>query len=152
VVTAVFASAIPLSYILRGVRRGHYDDHHVRTRERRPAVLLFAAASVVVGLALMIVFHAPRELVALVVAMLTGLASTLAVTRWWTKVSFHAAVAAGTATTLVLVFGPWLLLACPVVALVAWSRVRLRDHTPAQAAVGAVLGVLAAGVVFPLLR
>ncbi len=128
VVTAVFASAIPLSYILRGVRRGLYDDHHVRTRERRPAVLWFAAVSVVVGLTLMVVFHAPRDLIALVVAMLAGLALTLPVTYWW-KVSFHSAVSAGTATTLTLVFGPWLLLSWLVVAAVVRSRVRLRDHT-----------------------
>ncbi|HKT05752.1 MAG TPA: phosphoesterase PA-phosphatase [Rugosimonospora sp.] len=151
VVTAVFASAIPLSYILRGVRRGHYDDHHVRTRERRPAVLLFAAASVVAGLVLMVVLHAPRDLVALVVAMLAGLALTLAVTHWW-KVSFHTAVSAGTATTLALVFGPWLLLSWAAVAVVAWSRVRLGDHSVAQTVVGAALGALAAGVVFPLVR
>ncbi len=151
VVTAVFASAIPLSYILRGVRRGHYDDHHVRTRERRPAVLLFAAVSVVIGLVLMTVLHAPRELVALVVAMLAGLALTFTVTRWW-KVSFHAAVSAGTATTLVLVFGIWLLLAWPIVAVVAWSRVRLGDHSIAQVVVGAVLGAVAAGAVFPFVR
>jgi membrane-associated phospholipid phosphatase len=151
IITAVFASGIPISYILRGVRRGHYSDHHVRVRERRPAVLLFAAASVVAGLVLMMVFHAPRELVALVVAMLAGLALTLAVTHWW-KVSFHAAVASGTATTLVLVFGPWLCLAWPFVVLVTWSRVALRDHTVAQVVVGAILGALAAGLVFPLLR
>lgn len=148
VVTALFASAIPLSYILRGVRRGLYDDHHVRTRERRPAVILFAAASVVVVLALMMVFDAPRDLVALVVAMLAGLALTLTVTQWW-KVSFHSAVSAGTATTLALVFGPWLLASWAVVAVVAWSRVRLGDHTVAQTVVGAVLGAAAAGVVFP---
>ncbi len=112
---------------------------------------MFAGASVAVGLLLMVVFRAPRELIALVVAMLAGLALTLIVTHWW-KVSFHTAVSSGTATTLALVFGPWLLLAWLVVAVVAWSRVRLGDHTTAQAVVGAVLGALAAGTVFPLVR
>ncbi|PWU50843.1 hypothetical protein DLJ47_23100 [Micromonospora sp. S4605] len=152
IVAALFASGIPISYIVRGVRRGHYRDHHVSVRERRPAVILFAAASVAVGLALMVLFRAPRDLVALVVAMLAGLALTLVVTKWWGKVSFHTAVASGTATTLVLVFGPWLYLAWLVVGLIAWSRVRLREHTVAQTVVGAVLGAAAAGVVFPLVR
>ncbi|NJC72064.1 phosphatase PAP2 family protein [Planosporangium thailandense] len=151
VVTAGFASAVPFLYVLRGIRQGHYDDHHVRARERRPPVILFAGASVVVGLVAMAVFHAPRDLVALVVAMLAGLALALAVTVVW-KVSFHTAVSAGTVTTLALVFGPWLLLSWPVVALVGWSRVRLGDHTVAQTVVGAVLGAVAAGAVFPLVR
>jgi hypothetical protein len=152
IVAAVFASGIPISYIVRGIRRGHYEDHHVSVRERRPTVILFAAASVGVGLALMILFRAPRELVALVVAMLAGLALTLVVTKWWGKVSFHTAVASGTATTLVLVFGPWLHLTWLVVGLIAWARVRLREHTLVQTVVGAALGALAAGVVFPLVR
>lgn len=151
ILTAVFASLIPISYILKGVRAGHYDDHHVRPRERRPRVILFAAASVAAGLALMLVFHAPRDLIALVVAMLAGLALTLTVTLYW-KVSFHTAVAAGTITVLGFVFGPWLALTAPVVVAIAWSRVHLRDHTLAQTVAGAIVGALAAGVVFPLVR
>lgn len=71
-------------------------------------------------------------------------------TKWWGKVSFHTAVASGTATTLVLVFGPWLHLSWLLVGLIASSRIRLREHTAAQAIVGAVLGAAAAGRVFPL--
>lgn len=152
VVVALFASGIPISYIVRGIRKGHYKDHHVSVRERRPTVMLFAAASVGLGLAVMILFQAPRELVALVVAMLAGLALTLVVTKWWGKVSFHTAVASGTATTLVLVFGPWLHLTWIAVGLIAWARVHLREHTVVQTVAGAVLGAVAAGGVFPLVR
>ena len=150
IVTAVFASGIPLSYIIRGIRQGKYHDHHINSRERRPAVILFSAASVLVGLLLMLFFDAPRQLVALVVAMLAGLALTLAVTYFW-KVSFHSAVAAGAATIMVLVFGGWALAAWIVVAAIGWSRIYLRSHTLAQVIVGWGLGALAAGGVFPLL-
>jgi membrane-associated phospholipid phosphatase len=149
-IVATFASGIPLTYIIRGVRRGRFENHHVDARERRPAVLIFAAGSVVVGLALMVYFDAPRALVALVVAMLAGLALTLTVTHFL-KVSFHSAVAGGTATILVLVFGPWWLVSFLAVAAIGWSRIFLRSHTLSQVVVGVTLGVLAAGVVFPLL-
>jgi membrane-associated phospholipid phosphatase len=152
IVMAMFASGIPVAYIVRGIRRGRFTDRHVMVREHRPAVIAAAAVSVVIGLAVMLVFNAPRDLVALVGAMLAGLALTLAVTVWWGKVSLHTAVAAGTATTLVLVFGPWLHLAWLAVALVAWSRVVLKEHTVVQTIVGFVLGALAAGVVFPIVR
>jgi hypothetical protein len=150
---AVFAAGVPFAFILGGVRRGAYDNHHVGDWRRRPVILLVAGGSVLVLLGLMLAFAAPRELVALVVAMLAGLVLTLGVTvlaRW--KVSLLAAVAAGTATTLGLVFGRWLLLTWLAVALVAWARVRMRDHTVAQVLVGVALGALAAGTVFPALR
>ena len=66
--------------------------------------------------------------------------------------SLHTAAASGTVAILVLTLGPLLILALPVVALVAWSRIRLGDHTPAQALAGAALGGLVASTVFILLR
>jgi membrane-associated phospholipid phosphatase len=73
------------------------------------------------------------------------------ITLWW-KISVHAAIAAGAATVLLLVFGPALLVVWPLVALIAWSRVQVGDHTPAQTLAGAALGGLIATTVFILLR
>jgi hypothetical protein len=108
-------------------------------------------ASVVAGLTVLVVLGAPRQLVGLVVAMLAGLAATLLVSLWW-KLSVHTAVASGTAAILVLAFGPWFAVAFAPVGLVAWSRVRLGDHTPAQTLAGAALGGLVATTVFAALR
>jgi hypothetical protein len=57
-----------------------------------------------------------------------------------------------TVAVLTLTFGPTLTLTVPTVALVAWARVRLGDHTPAQTLAGAALGGLVATAVFILLR
>jgi membrane-associated phospholipid phosphatase len=70
---------------------------------------------------------------------------------WW-KLSLHTTAAAGTVAVLVVTFGPALVLAVPIVGLVAWARVRLGDHTPAQTLAGAALGGLVATTVFILLR
>ena len=59
-----------------------------------------------------------------------GVACGWVITLWW-KISVHAAIAAGTATVLLLVFGLALLVVWPLVALIAWSRVQVGDHTPA---------------------
>jgi membrane-associated phospholipid phosphatase len=148
---ATFASLIPFAFILRGVRRGRWADHHVDARERRRVPLLVGAASLLVGLAVLATGGAPRELVALVTAMLVGLAVTLLVTALW-KISIHTSVAAGAVVTLALVFGPPLLVTWPLVGLVAWSRVQLDGHTWPQVAAGAVLGALVAASVFTPLR
>ncbi|WP_183068392.1 hypothetical protein [Streptomyces sp. gCLA4] len=58
--------------------------------------------------------------------------------------SVHAGVSAGGVAVLAMTHGPWVLLACPVVAVVGWSRVVLRDHTLAQVLAGASGAVVAA--------
>lgn len=148
---ALFCGGIPFAIIMLGVRRGSWTDKHVRIREQRAVPLLATMASVLTGIALMTVFDAPREVFALVVAMLAGLAMTILVTLWW-KVSIHSAVAGGVVVVLVLAYGTWMAWLLLGVAVIGWSRVALRDHTPAQTVAGAVLGGLAAAVVFDLLR
>lgn len=151
VLAALFASIVPFMYIIRGVRRGRLTDHHVRVREQRRLPLLVGVASVVIGLTLLALWGAPRELVALVGSMVVGLASSLLVTLMW-KISIHTAVVAGAVTILVLVFGPPLLSLAPLVALVCWARVAVGDHTPAQTMAGVTLGATVAAVCFTLLR
>jgi len=148
---ATFCGLIPYGIVIAGVHHRRWTDRHLRARQQRPTPFLAAIASVLAGLALLLTLDAPQQLVALVVAILTGLATTLVVTLWW-KLSVHTAAAAGTVAILTLTFGPALILAIPTVALVAWARVRLGDHTPAQTLAGAALGGLIATTVFILLR
>jgi membrane-associated phospholipid phosphatase len=82
--------------------------------------------------------------------MLAGLVVTIAITRYW-KISLHTAVAAGTVTILTIVFGPAFLATGVIAAATGWSRGHLRDHTPLQVTLGAILGALvAAAVLIPL--
>jgi membrane-associated phospholipid phosphatase len=148
---AVFAAAIPLGYVLRGVRRGRYSDHHIAVRQQRRVPLLIAIGSITAGVVTLLAVGAPRDVVALLAAGAAGLAATIVVTHWW-KISIHAAVAAGTVAVLTAVYGPRALAASPLVPLIGWARIRLRAHTTAQVVVGSVLGALVAGAVFPALR
>jgi membrane-associated phospholipid phosphatase len=148
---ATFCGLLPYGIVIAGVRRRRWTDRHLRTRQQRPAPLLAGVVSVVAGLAALVALDAPRQLIALVVAMLAGLAATLLVTLWW-KLSVHTAAASGTVAILALTFGPALTLTVPTVALVAWSRVRLGDHTTAQTVAGAALGGLVATTVLVALR
>ncbi|MEH0935648.1 phosphatase PAP2 family protein [Micromonospora psammae] len=143
----LFATGIPFAYIVGGVRRGRLTDHHVGVREQRRVPLLFGLTSAAAGLALLAALGAPRPVLALVAAGVVGLVVAVGVSHWW-KMSIHSAVAAGTVVVLVLTFGARLLATAPLLALVGWSRVRLRDHTVAQVVVGGVVGGLITGVVY----
>lgn len=146
-----FCAILPYAMIWFGVRRGRLSDRHIGVREQRTKPLSLGLVSVLVGLALLELFGAPRELVALVVASFVGGVIATAINHFW-KLSVHASVAAGSMVVLVLTFGPLLLTTVVVVASVGWSRVRLRDHTTWQVIAGTVIGAGIAGLVFGVLR
>jgi membrane-associated phospholipid phosphatase len=148
---ALFYSVIPMVIMVRGARRGRWDGHWVRERERRMVPFLLCLVSTTVGLVIMLVGGAPRAVIALSWSMIATLVVVLAITRWW-KVSVHATVAGGAVATVVLLYGPWYLLLILGVVLVAWSRVMVEDHTVAQVVAGALLGPVVGGAVFLALR
>jgi len=151
VVTAVFFAIAPFTWVLVGVRRGRLTDHHIGRRSQRRGPLLVGLACMIIGWLIALVGHAPATLVAYLGTVLLEAATAVAVTLVW-KISLHSWIAALGATALVIVFGPWALLTIPLVAGVAWSRVRLGDHSPAQVGAGLAAGVLITSVLFPALR
>jgi membrane-associated phospholipid phosphatase len=145
-VAVFFAGGLPYGLVLMGVHRGVFTDHHISRREQRPRIMAIALASAAAGVLVLRWLDAPRALFALLAAMVAGLAVALAITSFW-KISIHAAVAAGTVASLAILVSPWWLLLAPLVVLTGWARVEIRDHTPVQVSVGAIVGaVVAAGV------
>jgi membrane-associated phospholipid phosphatase len=150
-IAALFASVLPYALILRGVRQGRLSNRNISLRKQRIRFGGVAIASILFGLAVLAALDAPAEMVALLASIAVGVAGGWVVTLWW-KISVHAAIAAGAATVLTLMLGPALLAVWPLVALIAWSRVQVGDHTPAQVLAGVALGIVVNATVFPLLR
>ncbi|GAA3458399.1 hypothetical protein ACFFSW_04075 [Saccharothrix longispora] len=154
-VVGLTGSVIPMAVVVRGARRGRWNGHHVTNREGRLVPLLTCVASLTLGIAALVLGGAPRTVLGLSLSMFLSLLLCLLVTfalpvggtRGW-KVSFHAAVASGAVVVLAITYGPWVLLASPAVALVAWSRVALGHHTVPQVVVGAVMGAIVGGIAF----
>lgn len=146
-VGVAFAPSLPFLHLIRQVRRGAITDHHVQRREQRPRILLLALGSTVIGLLLLGTLGAPPELIALLTAGATALGVALLITLRW-KVSVHVGVIAGLVVVYALLFGPRALVLAPLVPLVAWARVELGAHTPAQVIAGGLIGALVSGPVF----
>jgi membrane-associated phospholipid phosphatase len=149
-VAALFAGAVPMAFINRGVRRGQWNDRNVGAKGPRLIVLAFIIASVAVGLALLVGLGAPTELSAYFGCLLGSVAVLAAITTVW-KISIHCAVASGSVTMLVLLFGPWLVPAYVLVGLTGWSRVVLKDHSAAQVIAGSLLGLIAAVATYAII-
>ncbi len=145
----VFCVALPYAVLVVMVRRGLVLDRHLVVREQRQAPLLIAVGCVLVGLGLLVWSGAPRQLTAVVLATLVGLAVMTAVS-WWSKASFHTGVAAGVAVILGLaVDGRTLLASLPLLGLICWARLRSRRHTVPQIALGLLIGAASAALVYP---
>lgn len=143
------SSILPMAIIVWGGRSGRWDGHHVRNREGRliPFVALIGFSTI--GLAALLVAGAPWMVTLLDISMLVSLLATGTITAKW-KVSMHSAVAAGAVVVLAITYGPiWWLLAI-LVAAISWSRVEVRDHTPAQVIAGAITGAVVGGGIFAL--
>ncbi|WP_371479218.1 hypothetical protein [Kitasatospora sp. NBC_00315] len=144
---ALFAAVVPTWFIRRGMRRGRWEDRHVGQRKRRLVVIPFIMLSVLTSFAVMLRLDAPADMTAMVLAMFASLVPIMVITVWW-KISIHTAVASGAVACLAIALGPWWLLLYPLVAVIGWSRVVLRDHTRAQTLAGAAVGALTAGLTF----
>ncbi len=151
VVVALTSSVIAMAVIVWGARHGRWDGHHVRNREDRAVPFVVLIACTAAGGTALILAHAPAPVTALDISMIVSLLVTGAVTTRW-KISIHAAVAAGAAGAAAITYGPaFVLLAVPA-AGVAWSRVRLGDHTTAQVITGLATGALIGSGLYGLLR
>ncbi|MDQ4489270.1 phosphatase PAP2 family protein [Sinomonas sp. ASV486] len=140
-VAALFTCVLPFVILIGLVRAGKVVDHHVSERSQRAPVLAMAIVCVLAGLGLLIALGAPASVLAMVAALIAGIAVHAVVSLWW-KVSGHAAAVSTAAVSMLLLFGPewWPLVL--VVPAVGWARVMLRAHTPAQVVAGAVFGPL----------
>ncbi|WP_152471465.1 phosphoesterase PA-phosphatase [Nocardiopsis gilva] len=147
----LFGAVFPMGFVLLGVKRGSWSDHHVPDRAVRRWPLAVSALSSAGGLAVLTLLGAPQEMIALTVGWTVALVVMAVITvaaRW--KISMHS-MAITIATTGLAAVHPAAVATWPLVLLVGWSRLHLRHHTLTQLVAGALVGA-AAMVVFALLR
>src|SRR5260370_107841 len=82
VISILFASVLPMAYVIAQVRRRRVTDRHVRIRVQRRLPMLIAIPSTVAWLALLTVFGAPRPLAAPAAARVPGLVGCGVEARW----------------------------------------------------------------------
>lgn len=150
-IACLFTWVIPYAVVLVGVRRGRIGDRFIADRRQRVAPMSLAVACAGVGLAVLRLLGAPRDLVVLVAAVLAGLVVSVAITTVW-KVSVHVAGLAGAVAVATLRYGWWGASGLALVGLLGWARVRLGAHTVAQVVAAVVVGALVVGATFAALR
>ncbi|MYT28275.1 MULTISPECIES: hypothetical protein [unclassified Streptomyces] len=151
-ITAAGCAALAAMAIGLGVRRGWWSDWELSRRAERPLPLALATAGALVVWLASWWLGAPRELlVPAALAPLGGAAFMLCTRRG--KVSLHTSAAAGGVALLSIEVSGWCaVVGVPLLALVAWSRVRIGAHTGRQVWAGGALGAGLTAVVLWLAR
>lgn len=150
-ITLVLVVGVPYAILFRAIRAGRVADRQVVRREQRPWLFAAAITCVIVALGVLALAGAPRQIAALIVAMLSGLVAMGAVTLVW-KASMHLAVASGAVTVLAIENPTAGLIAALVLPVLAWSRWRDGRHSLAQLIGGGIIGAAAAAAVYSLTR
>ena len=141
---AVALSVAPvLAAVIYLVRRKKLDGVFTNPRQQRTIIYLFACVLAAAGYIVLWRLGAPVLLAATFAAGLASIVIFLAINLYW-KISLHTAFIAGAVTILVIVYGGMTAWTVLLLFPVAWARITLGQHTPAQAAAGALL---AAGIV-----
>ena len=134
-------SLLPVAVLMiRQVRRGSWTNVDASNRAERPLLFAVGIAALAVLLGAVLVFRPGSFLVRGVAGVLIMLAVCAVATRW-IKVSLHMAFGALATTTLLFLGSPlgWVLLA--LMPALAWSRLALDRHGPAEVAIGLLVGI-----------
>lgn len=137
----LFCIILPLAYLLVQKRRGAIDDLDVRQRQRRNRHFAVFIMLYVLQLLIHLMLDSPDYILALAFAYAFNTLIYALINRYW-KISIHGAGLGGPVGALLFLSRGaqwWLLLLFP---FLAWSRVRLKHHTPAQTAAGLGVGLV----------
>jgi len=138
-----------LTVVLYLVRRRKLDGIFINPRHQRSRIYLLAIGCAVVGYIVLLFIGAPELLR---VAFLSGLIAVvlfMIINLFW-KISLHTAFITASVAVLIIVYGKTAAWTVIFIPLIAWARLEMRLHTPAQVFVGALLSVAVVTVVFGL--
>jgi len=131
------------------VRHEKLEGISISVRRQRDKIYLLAGACAVVGCVVLSYLGAPPVMVASFVAGLSALIIFMCINLWW-KISVHTAFISAFIIVLIVLYGLVGAVTAVLLPLIAWSRVELEHHSPAQVAVGALLAAVIVVVVFHL--
>lgn len=138
-------------FVLVGIEKGYFSDLDVSKRKQRFFLYSFAIALSAFYSIFLYFLKAPEVLFIAVFGIIMGIFLIEAVNKV-TKASVHVGMIAAFATSLVLGFGPLMILTFVFIPLVAWARIKTKNHTKKQTVIGAVLGVLTTLVVYVIFK
>lgn len=136
-----------ITFVIFGTYKGFFSNFDVSIRTERPKLFLAGAIVGILYLSTLTLLSAPRVLTILVLGILLGVIIIGILSRWF-KTSIHTATISSFSLSMVILFGINYLPVFLLIPLVAWARVKLKKHTPAEVLVGGFLGLTLTIIVY----
>ena len=143
-----FILAVAL-FIIIGVLLGVFSNFDVSKREQRPLLFSFSAFAMFCYLVSLIILGGPKILFLALFAIVLGLITIVVVNRW-IKASIHVATATSVILLIGIIYKGYFLILFALVPLLAWSRVKTKEHTVLETIIGSVLGVALILIVYTI--
>ncbi|MFM2308204.1 MAG: hypothetical protein RLY87_324 [Chloroflexota bacterium] len=144
---AMSIQIVPVLILYRiRLRQGRYSDPDMSKRSDRTEVYILGAVSMLTAVLVMRYYGAPASITQLAASFFCIGAACGVINVWW-KISMHASAIAAVATIATMQSRSLGIVFWMVVAVVAWSRLHTRNHTPGQVAAGTILATMVVYVV-----
>jgi hypothetical protein len=137
--------------ILAGIKFGVFSDLDISKREQRPVLFSVGMALAISYFIFLFLFHAPLVLIVGTMAIILGLI-ILAIVNTFTKASGHLAVFSAFLTFLVLVEGWEFLIGFLLLPVLAWARIKTKNHTVLQTILGTLVGTLTTLAIYVIVK
>ena len=148
-IVILFASVLPMLFILILFRLGRLSDVRLTVREQRAKPLMFSLISALVGSGILHLLNVPQEIVWLCIACVINGVVLALITQVW-KISFHSGVAAGCMTGLATIISSQFVYLFILLPFIAWARVHRKRHTFLQTIIAAPIAIANTAVVLRL--
>lgn len=131
----LFSFLIPYFYIIFMLKRNAIIDFHVPNRKERIKPLIIINISYMIGYLTLYILEAPLFLKSIFAVSVVSTVILTIVTYFW-KISLHTSWITFIVITFNILFGRWMLLMIPLIPVIGWARVRIKEHTINQVIFG----------------
>jgi len=150
-VISAFFIFIYFLLVLIGIKFKIFSDLDISKREQRPEAFLLGIILIISYLICLFLLHAPEILQIGTYALILGTV-VITIANTFTKVSWHLAVLSAFLTGIALIEGWEFLPGFILLPLLAWARIKTKNHTLLQTVLGSALGILTTIVIYVIVK
>lgn len=131
----LFGAVIPYLYIGFLYKKKEIDNMHIPKKENRIKPMLLTCASYIVCFIILYVLDGPIFLKSIFAVSVVSTIILTIITYFW-KISIHTSWITIIVITFNILLGRWMLLMVPLIPVIGWARVRIKEHTVNQVIFG----------------
>ena len=131
----LFGTVIPYLYIGFLYKKKEIDHMHIPKKENRIKPLLVSCVSYIICFIILYVLDGPLFLKSIFAVSIVSTIILTIITYFW-KISLHTSWITFIVITFNILFGRWMLFMIPLIPVIGWARVRIKEHTVNQVILG----------------